>query len=424
MKPEQKQEFKESLASLYLRLKEELELKETPKVILVDDPENAKKLLGKTAHYEPKTKTIQLNITDRHPKDILRSFAHEVIHHWQHEHEQLNKGSDENLGPGYAQKDPHMRKMEKQAYLLGKMMFRDWEDGIKTGIKKKDKLNENAETIEVDSGVYSVEEARGPFVLFWLENKPRYAYGDLDTNEIVFDDGDSMPPMSGGKPYHRVETHGPVIWTINYVYPELQLSRDRGNDETVHGRMWLIDGNVYISFWNDRWEEIQPYISILNKLIKDQGKTSDLNRAFVETKNGDFIPYLRFTHQSTKIGPKDKKARELHLMSPIEKSKTLKSMGVEPKVGDTPEWMRKQLAGVDENLELTDRNKSKIDLKNLVVSMIRNGVIKSYNQKLTSGETFPENFVEDFVEKLQVCLEKEINQINMVGDKYIKPGIE
>lgn len=137
MKPEQKEEFKESLAALFLHLKKELGLKETPKVILVEDEQNASRLLGKTAHYEPETKTVQLNITDRHPKDILRSFAHEIVHHWQHEHNQLNKGNDKHLGPGYAQKDPHMRKMEKQAYLLGNMMFRDWEDGIKTGSKKK-----------------------------------------------------------------------------------------------------------------------------------------------------------------------------------------------------------------------------------------------------------------------------------------------
>ncbi len=32
---------------------------------------------------------------------------------------------------GYAQSDPHMRKMEEEAYLQGNMMFRDWEDSCK-----------------------------------------------------------------------------------------------------------------------------------------------------------------------------------------------------------------------------------------------------------------------------------------------------
>ena len=37
---------------------------------------------------------------------------------------------------GYAQKDPHLRKMESEAYLKGNMCFRDWEDQYKS--KHKD----------------------------------------------------------------------------------------------------------------------------------------------------------------------------------------------------------------------------------------------------------------------------------------------
>ena len=36
-----------------------------------------------------------------------------------------------DTSPGYAQKDPNLRKMEAEAYLLGNMLFRDWEDGKK-----------------------------------------------------------------------------------------------------------------------------------------------------------------------------------------------------------------------------------------------------------------------------------------------------
>tara|TARA_Y100000592_G_C5277800_1_gene224865 strand:- start:65 stop:601 length:537 start_codon:yes stop_codon:yes gene_type:complete len=35
-------------------------------------------------------------------------------------------------GDGYAQKNPHLRNMEKEAYLKGNMCFRDWEDSYKT----------------------------------------------------------------------------------------------------------------------------------------------------------------------------------------------------------------------------------------------------------------------------------------------------
>jgi hypothetical protein len=131
MKVDEKKEFMDKLGRLYAFQKKKLNLKETPKVFLTEDGQNAEKMLGKTAHYEPSTKTIRLNITNRHPKDILRSFAHEVIHHWQQETGQLDNPTGQDFGPQYAQKNEQLRKMEKQAYLLGNMQFRDWEDELK-----------------------------------------------------------------------------------------------------------------------------------------------------------------------------------------------------------------------------------------------------------------------------------------------------
>lgn len=139
MKPEDKKRFLSHLASLHAHLKKELKLKTDPKVFLASDQKNANKVLGGTAHYEPETKTIKLYTTDRHPKDILRSYAHEVVHHWQHEHKNLEGKKGEDTGPQYAQKDPWMRQMEKQAYLLGNILFRDWEDGKKADDKKTGK---------------------------------------------------------------------------------------------------------------------------------------------------------------------------------------------------------------------------------------------------------------------------------------------
>jgi hypothetical protein len=40
-------------------------------------------------------------------------------------------GQNESNDAKYAQNDTELRKAEKQAYLLGNMMFRDWEDGKK-----------------------------------------------------------------------------------------------------------------------------------------------------------------------------------------------------------------------------------------------------------------------------------------------------
>ena len=104
-------------------------IKSMPAITLQDDAENANVLLGKTAHYDPQNKVIAVYVTNRHPKDIMRSIAHEFIHHAQNERGEFDNMS--NTDAGYAQSDKHLRNMEKEAYLKGNMCFRDWEDGYK-----------------------------------------------------------------------------------------------------------------------------------------------------------------------------------------------------------------------------------------------------------------------------------------------------
>ena len=121
--------LKEALAEIYKTAKEKYKFQNTPKLVLKEDEENAENLLGKTAYYDPADMSVVLYITNRHPKDICRSFAHELIHHHQNERGDLDMG--DATSPTYAQDDKHMRKMEMEAYLKGNMLFRDWEDWFK-----------------------------------------------------------------------------------------------------------------------------------------------------------------------------------------------------------------------------------------------------------------------------------------------------
>ena len=121
-------ELKEALGNIYNTAKQEFGIMNTPKLHLRQDPQNAKNLLGQTAYYDPGKQSIVIFITNRHPKDICRSFAHELVHHHQNERGDLDGG---NNSPTYAQDDPHMRKMEMEAYLKVNMLFRDWEYKIK-----------------------------------------------------------------------------------------------------------------------------------------------------------------------------------------------------------------------------------------------------------------------------------------------------
>jgi len=98
-------------------------------ISLMSDEENSLNPLGKTAYYDPTEMSITIFVDGRHPKDILRSLSHELVHHTQN-----CNGMFDNIGAmaaGYAQEDEHLREMEREAYELGNMCFRDWEDEYK-----------------------------------------------------------------------------------------------------------------------------------------------------------------------------------------------------------------------------------------------------------------------------------------------------
>ena len=95
---------------------------------LVSDPENAKDPFGKTAYYDPNQMKVTVFVDKRHVKDILRSISHELVHHKQNCQGRLHAPA----GEGYAQKDPHLRELEGEAYLEGNgFLFRDFEDKVK-----------------------------------------------------------------------------------------------------------------------------------------------------------------------------------------------------------------------------------------------------------------------------------------------------
>ena len=100
-----------------------------PRLFLRKDEQNAANPMGKTGFYDPQNESITLYITGRHPKDIMRSLAHELMHHTQKCNGEFE--NVQNMGEeGYAQADPHMRTMEIQAYQAS-IVFRDWEDSCK-----------------------------------------------------------------------------------------------------------------------------------------------------------------------------------------------------------------------------------------------------------------------------------------------------
>ena len=124
------EEMKPLLKKLIIFAKDRLKFEHPPRLFLQNNKENGRAMLGNTAHYDPAQKSITLFITNRHPKDILRSFCHELVHHCQNERGDLSFEKLKTMNKNYAQENEHMRKMEEEAYLQGNMCFRDWEDGL------------------------------------------------------------------------------------------------------------------------------------------------------------------------------------------------------------------------------------------------------------------------------------------------------
>lgn len=120
-------DYAEHFASLLeYMIKEGMTIQPLPEVKIRRDVDEAENFFGKTAYYSPGDKEIVLYAAGRHPKDVTRSFAHEMIHHMQNLEGRLgNRGTTDTTA------DKELAALEEEAYLKGNMVFRNWEDSKK-----------------------------------------------------------------------------------------------------------------------------------------------------------------------------------------------------------------------------------------------------------------------------------------------------
>lgn len=120
-------------------------LKPYPSIEFSDETTFDNKLLGYTGHYIFNEKKIIIYTSGRHIKDIMRSLAHELVHH-----NQFMKGFTLNnidqmklSDPSWREKEEFLKHLENysyiegDAYLKGNLLFRTWTDSI---LQKKIKL--------------------------------------------------------------------------------------------------------------------------------------------------------------------------------------------------------------------------------------------------------------------------------------------
>lgn len=104
----------ELVNEFYPFAKQQLGFNKDPRINFIEDGENAQNPMGYTGHYDPSTMVITIYITGRHPKDILRSLSHELVHHAQN-----CRGEDLMIKTHDIDADPHLKAMEDEAFHVG-----------------------------------------------------------------------------------------------------------------------------------------------------------------------------------------------------------------------------------------------------------------------------------------------------------------
>ena len=163
----------------------------------------------KTGFYLPGEKSITLFVKDRHPKDILRSYAHEMTHHIQNmEDPNRNWGSGNDL-----KEDDVLSKIEADAYERGNMLFRKWTEELKK--RPDNRLNESAGvkigTInegDIDE-IWNGDKEEMSFRYPKLNQIPRFLYhaSPIKNRESILKNG--LVPSVGDEYYDWWSFEGP-----------------------------------------------------------------------------------------------------------------------------------------------------------------------------------------------------------------------
>ncbi len=122
-------EFIKQVNKFYPYAQEYLKFDRPTSLNLISDPTNAKDMFGKTAYYNPGNEEITIFVDKRHPKDMLRSFSHELVHHSQNCRGEFDR--DFVAGENYIETDDHLKEMEREAYEKGNMCLRTYESYLK-----------------------------------------------------------------------------------------------------------------------------------------------------------------------------------------------------------------------------------------------------------------------------------------------------
>ncbi len=210
------------------------------------DRSNAQEFLGKTAYYDPNSQTIVLYTEGRHPKDIVRSFSHEMVHHTQNLEGRLGDISTTNT-----QEDDNLNNIEAEANLKGTMTFRNWTDSLNEDTKDPFGLNQYARELmgEVKS----------------TTNEGRYDTISNKVSSLAFKEIKDIHDKGDVKGTFEFSV-GPAGELNDIEYGDLEFDVE-GHVEITDG-IYKVDGgsNAGVDIEGD---EVHPFISIKFQVPKN-----------------------------------------------------------------------------------------------------------------------------------------------------------
>jgi phosphopantetheine adenylyltransferase len=255
-----------------------MNIRPLPKVKFVDnDAENAQNFFGKTAYYDPNNRVIVLYTMNRHPKDVMRSYAHEMIHHMQN-----CDGRLQNITTQNTNEEGDLPEIEKEAYEKGNMTFRNWTDNI-------------------NSNKYLNEYKQ--YVLTELFEKDLPNIEKISPTEYIVGNGDDIEALY----YFKLASLDPNDWEIHWKFTENNKNESPEAWKQVTATSYkilkhFIDGktpkSIEISGNTDKKTKIyksKSYLEKLENIFNNQYKIDNSNQ---------YVIYLNKIEEICKSGIK------------------------------------------------------------------------------------------------------------------------
>lgn len=105
-------------------LRTKMDIDPLPKIRLDQTPNPEDELFIKTGYYEPVNNELVLFIDNRHIKDILRTFCHEMVHRNQNLVDPEEFQNSTSSLP--IEQDKNLKHIESEAFLYGNLLFREF----------------------------------------------------------------------------------------------------------------------------------------------------------------------------------------------------------------------------------------------------------------------------------------------------------